>query len=57
MLPSASWKHDGVESNGRNLFQRNFVIVPFLWFLVCHDRDGGRLKEIAELHFISRRDY
>ena len=53
MLPDASQKRAGAESNGRKLFQSNSIIVPFLWFLVCRDRYGGRLKEIVEFHFIS----
>ena len=57
MLPGASRTRAGAESNGRNLFQRNSATVPFLWFLVFRDKDEGRLKNIAEFHFISGRDY
>ena len=33
-----------------------FLSFGFL-FVVNRDRDEGRLKEIAEFHFISRKDY
>ena len=57
MFHDALSKCVGAESNGINMFHRNFVVVPFLWFLVCRDRDEGRLKWIVKFHFIGGRDY